>query len=247
MIIDTHAHVWESFMSFKCPSVEMIISGMDASNIQTTILSSLSAMIHTDSHKDNQYVAQLVEAYPGRFLGECVVSPYAGEAAVQEFEHCIREYKFIGLKLHPWVQGFSGASDIIDPLLDLCQQFNLPVVFHTGTPPYAQAYHLWVQARKFPKVRFIFGHSGLNYQWRDALHTGQLCKNTYFDTSGITYMFAVKRIIEELGAHRVMFGTDNPFLYPEDELSKILNLGLSDAQLEYLFRKSAEEVFQRVF
>ena len=74
-----------------------------------------------------------------------------------------------------------------------------------------------------------------------------MCKNTYFDTSGITFMFAIKKIIRELGSHRVLFGTDNPFLYPEVELGKVLNMGLSNAELDNIFFKTAEEVFRVKF
>jgi uncharacterized protein len=247
MIIDTHAHVWESFMSFTCPSVEKIIQGMDSSGIDITVFSSLSGLINTDPAEDNLFVKKLIDTYPGRFRGECVVTPYAGDKALAEFEKCVTEYKFIGLKLHPWIQGYAGGADFLAPLLDLCGQYDVPVIFHTGTPPYAQAFHLWVQAKRFPKVRFIFGHSGLNYQWRDALETGKMCPNTYFDTSGISYMFAVKRIIKELGAHRVMFGSDNPFLFPETELEKVKNLGLHDRDMEMILWKTAKEVFRTSF
>lgn len=84
---------------------------------------------------------------------------------------------------------------------------------------------------------------GLNYQWRDALELGRLCPNTIFDTSGISYTFDIKRMIRELGPERVAFGSDNPFLFPDIELHKILSLGLSSGELDWVLSGTARKVF----
>lgn len=137
MIIDVHAHVWESFMSFHCPSIDEIIRGMDQAGIGLTLVSSLSALLHSDPHWDNRYVKSLVEQYSKRVRGIAVVTPYAGEKAAAELETWLRDYRFLGLKLHPWIQGYYGGADFLAPLLEVCQSCSAPVVFHTGTPPYA--------------------------------------------------------------------------------------------------------------
>jgi len=243
MIIDIHAHVWESFMAFRCPPVEEILSGMDRAGIALALFSSLSGLLHTDPHEDNARLHSLAERYPDRVLGIAVVTPYAGRKAAEELELCLREYRFAGLKLHPWLQGYYGGADFLAPLLELCQSYSVPVIFHTGTPPYAQAFHVWVQARRFPRVTFILGHMGLNYQWRDALELGHLCPNTIFETSGISYTFAIRRLIRELGPERVAFGSDNPFLFADIELQKVLDLGLSGAELDWVLAGTARRIF----
>jgi hypothetical protein len=243
MIVDAHAHVWQSFMSFRCPPVEEIVAGMEAAGIEMTLISSLSGLLHTDPHDDNLYVRSLVEDNPARFRGVAVVTPYAGREALEELEICLRDYRFVGLKLHPWLQGYYGGADFLSPLLDLCRSYSVPVLFHTGTPPYAQAYHIWVQAMRFPKTTFILGHMGLNYQWRDALEVGRVCPNAFLDTSGISFTFAVKRAIRELGAERILFGSDNPFLFPDIELGKVQRLGLPSEQLDLILRDNAVRLF----
>lgn len=230
-------------MGFRCPPVEDIIAGMDRCQIEVAILSSLSGLMHTETHKDNLYVRKLVHQNPNRFRGLAVVTPYAGRRAAEELETCLRDPGFVGLKLHPWIQGYYGGADFVAPLLEICQNHSAPVVFHTGTPPYAQAYHIWVQAQKFPQVTFILAHLGLNYQWRDAIEVGKMCSNTLFDTSGISYTFAIKRAIEELGPERVLFGSDNPFLFPETELQKVVTLGLNTKALKLVLCENARRIF----
>jgi predicted TIM-barrel fold metal-dependent hydrolase len=230
-------------MDFQCPPVDDIIAGMDRCRIEVALLSSLSGLVHTDTHEDNLYVRKLVIQNPNRFRGLAVVTPYGSQRAAEELEICLRDHGFVGLKLHPWVQGYYGGADFLAPLLEICQSHSAPVVFHTGTPPYAQAFHIWVQARKFPRVTFVLAHLGLNYQWRDAIEVGKMCSNTLFDTSGISYTFAVKRAIEELGPERVLFGSDNPFLFPETELQKVVTLGLDATVLQLVLCENARRTF----
>jgi hypothetical protein len=230
-------------MSFKCPPIEEIINRMDKARIDITIFNSLSGLLKTDPHEDNLFLKSLIERNRDRFRGIAVVTPYAGEKALSELEFCLREYKFIGLKLHPWIQGYSGGADFLAPLFEICHDYSVPVLFHTGTPPYAQAFHIWIHAKRFPEVNFILGHMGLNYQWRDAIEVGKTCPNTFFDTSGISYTFAIKRLIKELGPDRVMFGSDNPFLYPDIELEKIFNLGLTEGEIDMILFGTASKVF----
>jgi predicted TIM-barrel fold metal-dependent hydrolase len=231
-------------MGFQCPPVEDIIAGMDRCQIDLAFLSSLSGLVRTDTHEDNLYVRDLIRQNPDRFRGLAVVTPYAGRSAAEELEICLRDHGFLGLKLHPWIQGYYGGADFLAPLIEVCQSHSAPVLFHTGTPPYAQAYHIWIQARKFPRVTFVLAHLGLNYQWRDAIEVGKICSNTLFDTSGISYTFAIKRAVDELGPERVLFGSDNPFLYPDTELQKIMTLGLDKKALQLMLCENARRVFR---
>jgi hypothetical protein len=89
----------------------------------------------------------------------------------------------------------------------------------------------------------VLAHLGLNYQWRDAIEVGKMCSNTLFDTSGISYTFAIKRAIEELGPERVLFGSDNPFLFPETELQKVVTLGLDATALKLVLSENARRTF----
>lgn len=245
MLIDSHVHYWDTFMNMKGEGPEVIIKGMKDTGIDQSYINSLSALINTDSSPGNKEVYDITTKYPDLFKGLAVVDPYAGDKALIELEKCLTEYHFIGLKLHPWLQGFYANADFLDPILDICRSYDVPVEFHTGTPPYTQVFQVACQAKRHPGVRFIFCHMGLNYQWRDCIDVGKQYNNTYFETCGISYAFAIKRIIRELGADRIMFGTDNPFLFPRTELLKIEDLSLSGKELDYIYYKTAMAVFNQ--
>jgi predicted TIM-barrel fold metal-dependent hydrolase len=88
-------------------------------------------------------------------------------------------------------------------------------------------------ATEFPDVRFIIPHLGsFADDWR-AQHAmiDHLVRhpNVYTDTSGIRRFDILEEAVERAGAHKVLFGSDGPWLHPAVELAKIRALRLSPA------------------
>jgi predicted TIM-barrel fold metal-dependent hydrolase len=171
------------------------------------------------------------------------VNPNSGKRAVQELENCLSRYRFYGLKLHPWLQGYNAASDVVTPLVEVCQSYDVPIYFHSGTTPYAQVYQIARHIRNNRSVRFILGHMGERYQWQDALEVARNYENAYLETSANMYSFAIERAVRNIGADRILFGTDIPFHYPGVELLKIRRLNISDEQKEWILSGTAAAVF----
>jgi predicted TIM-barrel fold metal-dependent hydrolase len=57
--------------------------------------------------------------------------------------------------------------------------------------------------------------------------------NVYGDTSGVRRFDYLVRAVRRAGAHKLVFGSDGPWLHPGVELEKIRLMGLSDDE----FRK----------
>jgi len=242
MIIDVHVHSGQ-WLNASGAEVKTLIAKMDASGIDVSIVNSPKALTEQNPSGGNKEVFEIVCQYPDRFMGMAAVNPYHGEIAEKELNKCLSHYEFKGLKLHPWIQGYPAHSEITYALLDICEGYNVPVLFHSGTPPYAQVMQIAYLAHKYPRVKFILGHMGLTYQWRQAIEAAKIYDNVFLDTSGITYPFAITKAINEAGVHKVLFGTDNPFLDPQLEILKIKNLHLKSDQWEAIMYKNAEKLF----
>jgi predicted TIM-barrel fold metal-dependent hydrolase len=113
-----------------------------------------------------------------------------------------------GAKFHPWLQAFPANSTHLDPCLELCSRHRLPVLFHTGTPPYSQPFQVMAQARRFPQTPFIIGHFG-KLLFLDAVRSAELYPNVYLETSG-TQGADIEYALEHISAERILFGTDLP-------------------------------------
>ena len=74
---------------------------MDEQWIDKAVIMPISPFI------SNEYVAKVVDYHPDRFVGFASVQPNLGRYAVEELEHAIKGLGLRGLKLHPFMQGFS--------------------------------------------------------------------------------------------------------------------------------------------
>ncbi len=54
--------------------------------------------------------------------------------------------------------------------------------------------------------------------------------NIYTDTSGVRRFDVLEQAVKRAGAHKVLFGSDGPWLHPGLELTKIKALSLSHRQ-----------------
>lgn len=164
---------------------------------------------------------QIRQRHPGRFYVFQGIDPRRGRAAVEFFESTILDYGFEGLKLYPPC-GYSPSDPELFPFYEVCRDYGLPVLLHTGpTSPvlefeFAQPALIDRAAREFPKVRFILAHGGVNNTEEAAL----LCAyrpNVYLDIAGFQSAMHPQGWKQHLSglfamgiSHKIIFGTDWP-------------------------------------
>lgn len=113
---------------------------------------------------------------------------------------------------------------------ETARAFSLPLLFDVA----GQAYVIDMLAPQFPGVNFIIPHLGsFADDWRVHQQVvDQLVRfpNVYADTSGVRRFDYIVQAVKRAGAHKVLFGSDGPWLHPGVELHKIRLLGLPPQQ-----------------
>jgi predicted TIM-barrel fold metal-dependent hydrolase len=114
---------------------------------------------------------------------------------------------------------------------------------HSGTPPHTEPLQIATLADIFPDATIILAHAGLSETYAaDARAAAKRHDNVYLETSclpaGYTGM-----AIRELGADKVMFGSDSPWNVTETELGKIKVLELSDEENRKVLGGTAARIF----
>lgn len=84
----------------------------------------------------NRYMAQKCQEYPGRITGLAAVFP--GEDGAEHVLQKAFDSGLSSLKLHAHVQCFDMNADEMNPLYDLCQSNDKPIVMHVGREPKAR-------------------------------------------------------------------------------------------------------------
>jgi uncharacterized protein len=225
MIIDCHCHAgpgdgftgpWDTSAGMRQYARRAIEAGIDRSV--------LLAAFHSDYQQANREVARIVRSAPQRYWGFIFVHAERDRgrigALVREGVTC---HGFIGIKLH------RNDANITREVCDVARAHALPVLYDV-VGEVAQAELL---AQQFPDIDFIIPHLGsFADDWRAQLALiDHLVRhpNIHADSAGVRRFDLLARAVQRAGAHKLLFGSDGPWLHPGVELEKIHLLGLAEA------------------
>jgi len=247
MIIDTHVHIgkWNNE-----DSVEKIIESAEKNCIKTLLVSCLGEKGYTvfpaptDFISANNATLEAMEKYPNSIYGLCFINPRYKEESIAEIERCISK-GMVGIKL--WVS-VKACDPLVEPIAEKAIELNVPILQHawyktTGnldneTTPKDIA----ILAEKFPKLRIQMAHLfGAGFR---GLADIAPYPNVYADVSGgepeAGFLgFAVR----ELGADRIVFGSDAPGRGFAVQLGKVLGSNIPDDVKEMILWKNARKLY----
>jgi predicted TIM-barrel fold metal-dependent hydrolase len=130
------------------------------------------------------------------------------------------------IKMHPTIHNYwPQAKELTYPVLEEAASLDIPVLFHTGEPPYSLPALLDPVARDHPKVNIIIGHFGtqsVSYAV-DAVNVARHNPNVLLETG----WGPLPRVIEgvrTLGPDRLIFGSDSPPQEIYSQLRTVTNL-----------------------
>jgi len=223
MIIDCHCHAgkgdgltgpWDTAAPLKGYLRHAAQAG-----IHRTVL---FAAFHSDYSFANRQVAQIVARDPDRFYGFAFVHPVNDRGRVRRMvQEAVQQFGFVGIKVHRY------DARITREICEAARAFGLPILYDVmGEVSICE-----LLAQEYPSVNFIIPHLGsFADDWR-AQHAfiDYLVRhpNMYTDTSGVRRFDLLEEAVKRAGAHKVLFGSDGPWLHPGIELFKVRALNLS--------------------
>jgi uncharacterized protein len=230
MIIDCHCHAGKA-QAMTAPwtttaPLPAYLRRARAAGIDRTVV---FALFDDDYAEANAQLARMVASHPSRLIGFAFV--HASRDAGRIFsmvERAVKRWGFQGIKVH----GFEGM-----PTREICETaraFRLPMLVDVG----GQTQVIDMFAPEYPDVNFIIPHLGsFGDDWRAHQRLiDQLVRlpNVYADTSGVRRFDYLVQAVRRAGAHKILFGSDGPWLHPAVELHKIRLLGLPPREEELI-------------
>ena len=239
MIIDTHAHVDVLDSTGWDDSPERVLHLMDRAGIEKTVVTS-----YGDTPGPNPSFDRLrtyVDDHPERFIGFPRLDPRYGERAAETFERAVTEEGMRGLKLHPVSYGAPLFGERTLRLLDMAAEFDVPVLIHSGDRIGALPQQVGEAARR-TDATLLMAHIGGFFNAREALAAARRHENIVLETSAFPYPRVIQDAVDELGAERVVYGSDMPPGNPLVELRKVEVLDLTDDQRERVLWRNAADM-----
>lgn len=181
--------------------------------------------------RDNDAVMKAVEAGKGRIVGYVYLNPNHLDFSLGELDRCVRDGPMVGVKL--WVA--RRCSDpALDPIVRRAAELKAVIYQHTwikvqGNLPGESAPADMVElARRHPAVPLICGHAGGD--WEQGIRTIRSTKNLLLEIAGSDPTSGmVEMAVRELGADRIVYGSDVSGRSFSSQLAKVLGAAIPDA------------------
>lgn len=202
-IIDAHIHL-SNIQSFKetaqlLSKVDYSLAGvqaeMEAANIVLAIgmgVTETPKMGFPDYEANTPMGLDLGDTLPRTIVYCAGINPYKlGTAAIAELEREIQKDNVVGIKIYLGYYPFYAYDQVYDPVYELAEKYDLPVVFHTGDTysergllKYSHPLAIDEVAVKYRKIRFMMAHFGDPWTLTGAeiLYKN---RNVYADLSGL--------------------------------------------------------------
>ena len=152
------------------------------------------------------------------------------EASLEEIERCVANGPMVGIKL--WVAA-RCADEQIDPIIQRCHELKAAIFQHTwlkaqgNQPGESTPEDLARLAARHPDVPLICGHTGGD--WERGIRMIRPFSNVSIGTGGFDPTAGViEMAVRELGADRVIYGSDIGGRSFSSQLAKVLGADISE-------------------
>jgi uncharacterized protein len=238
-VADSHGHlgVHVDFPAYKNSPEEMIVV-MDHLNIEKLAVTSLLAC-YNDCPAGNAELDMLLRRYPDRFWGYITVNPNPPGEGLQQLERWSHFHTPPLIKFHPGLHKYPVTGEHYKPLWDYANQTRAIVLVHTwDSDPNCGPLLFPSIARAHPKARILLGHSGVTWRgYMQSIEAAEAAPNLYLELCGSqNHRLILEKCVDRVGAERILFGSDLPFLEASMTLGRVLTARIPDAAKELILR-----------
>lgn len=253
-VIDAHAHVSHQnsmgnsavFMPYSDP--EIMLKKFDRLGVQKILVSSWLG-IWQDSVLGGKLMMRLIEKYPDRFVAYATIDPNfrSDREIASDIQLYHKKHRFPGIKpYYPrWQYRLTGEK--LAPWFQYGNDHSLFALIHYDTKTTIE--DLKTLAPKYPNLIFIAAHTGSSYkEARRLIELVETHSNIFLE---LTFTSVLGNVIEllckEVGANRVIFGTDAPMRDPAPQLGWVAYANISEEEKRMILGENIQRILKRTF
>jgi hypothetical protein len=240
MIIDCHVHADNRRM------VNNLLRSMELNAIDASVIFYFP-LWKKQGYLSLEKLIPVVSAYPNLYLAGSIKmtdNPHF-ERDLEILHQAVQNRQVIAVKLYPGYEPFAPNDSLCDPIYRLCDENQIPVIFHSGDTwwlfPQSRvrfAHPLFIDdvAVRYPGLKILIAHLG-NPWIRETAELVSKNRNVYTDMSGLLspashrfearYTEGLRGTILDLVAYcghtgKLLFGSDFP-LYRQERYLDFFN------------------------
>src|SRR5947208_1733507 len=185
--------------------------------------------------EENDRVMRAVRRFPNRAYGSVYLSPSYLDFSLEEFDRCVRDGPMVSVGELEADKRCNAPE--LDPIVEQAVSAKAPILQHTwlkldgNEPGESTPYDLVELARRHPNANFICAHTGGD--WERGIRILRNTKNICAEIAGFDPTAGVVEMaVRELGAERVVYGSDVGGRSFASQLAKVLGADIPDSAKE---------------
>jgi len=204
MYIDAHTHIGVRHAVSQSPAE--LVAKLDAAGVDRAVV-----FPFPEGNYTNETVVEAVKEFPERLIPFGVVDPWKMTEATDELER-IAKLGFKGLKIHPTLHGYHLADlKLVGPVLEIVRAYKMVLISHGAGDIFNPPPEFGILASAFQEVPILMAHSGIFWSQEQAIQIANEHPNLYLETARVP-VFEIRNEVNQLGAEKVIWGTDAPFV-----------------------------------
>ena len=215
-IWDQHAHLGSVPGDTPEERMAFLVKCMDRIGVERLII---SQGYSDDQHpnppeqfrRENDRVMRAVKAFPDRAYGSVYLSPAVLDFSMQELKRCVLEGPMVMIGE---IEGDARCNvPAMDPIAEWAVTNEVVILQHEwlkaggNEPGESSPFDVVDLARRHPKLQIVCAHTGGN--WELGIRAIRATRNVYCGLAGSDPTSGyVEMAVRELGAERVIYGSD---------------------------------------
>ena len=249
--IDMHAH-FGLHDTEDTPKTRMFSGGPEVAlerarlaGVRTTVVSAMAALTSKDPTAGNDTARAAAEDNEGlRFYA--VLNPTV-QSSFDDVGQLLKHPRCVGIKIHPREHEYE-IKEHGQAVFEFSAARQAVVSTHSGNPRcWPQDFIPFMNA--IPEATLIVAHLGHDETGESVVLQIEAIKqaeagNVYTDTSSASSIFSglIEYAVAELGADRIVFGTDSPCYYTPTQKARIEYAAISEAAKRAILWENAEKL-----
>jgi predicted TIM-barrel fold metal-dependent hydrolase len=194
--------------------------------------------------QDNDAVLSAVAHAPDRILGFVYLNPKHVVASLNELDRCVKNGPMVGVKL--WIAIRCNHPDL-DAIVRRANDLGVPILQHVyqrtlqNKDGESSPLDLSELAHRHPEATFIAAHTGND--WEQGIRAIRANKNVYCEICGSDPTAGmVEMAVRELGAERVLYGSDITGRSFASQLAKVTGANITAQQKSLILAGNLKRV-----
>jgi predicted TIM-barrel fold metal-dependent hydrolase len=197
-----------------------------------------------DFRQQNDEVLAAIKRWPDRAFGFVYLNPKYPRESLDELNRCVGDGPMVGIKL--WVAALADGK-ALDPIVERATELEAVVFQHTwikvsgNLPGESTPMNLVTLAARHPKAKIICGHAGGD--WEQGIRAVRGQSNIAVELGGGDPVAGVTEMaVRELGAERVIFGSDAGGRSFASQLAKVHGAAIAEDAKRLIFATNLQRL-----